>query len=226
MKKIFLFLAIALSLSLTVESKGVVVSILGDSYSTFEGCVQPDTNLVWYHAEPRPSTDVTAPGQTWWGLLTAGDSPYEIEVNNSYSGSTICHTGYRGEDYSDRSFVTRMNNLGSPDIILVFGATNDSWAGAPIGEYVYSDWTADDLYSFRPALACLLDGLCSGHPDAKIYFILNTDLKPEINESVATICPRYGVDIITLSDIDKMSGHPSIKGMEAIARQVATGLRQ
>ena len=24
------------------------VSILGDSYSTFEGYVQPDTNFVWY----------------------------------------------------------------------------------------------------------------------------------------------------------------------------------
>lgn len=28
------------------------VSILGDSYSTFEGYVQPDTNLVWYLKTP------------------------------------------------------------------------------------------------------------------------------------------------------------------------------
>jgi hypothetical protein len=28
------------------------VSILGDSYSTFEGYVQPDTNFVWYLKTP------------------------------------------------------------------------------------------------------------------------------------------------------------------------------
>ena len=45
---------------------------------------------------------------------------YELERNNSYSGSTVCHTGYKGADYSDRSFITRMVDLGQPDIILVF----------------------------------------------------------------------------------------------------------
>ena len=45
-----------------------------------------------------------------------------------------------------------MDNLGDPDIILVFGGTNDSWAGSPIGEYVWADWTDEQLYSFRPAM--------------------------------------------------------------------------
>ena len=49
---------------------------------------------------------------------------------NSYSGSTICNTGYRDEDYSDRSFINRTTLLGNPDIILICGGTNDSWANA------------------------------------------------------------------------------------------------
>lgn len=106
------------------------VSILGDSYSTFENYLQPDTNAVWYFQQPRKNNDVRSVDQTWWYKFIK-ESGYRLCVNNSFSGATICHTGYRKEDYSDRSFVTRMNNLGCPDLIFIFGATNDSWAGAP-----------------------------------------------------------------------------------------------
>mgnify|MGYP000294813429 CR=1 FL=1 len=43
-----------------------------------------------------------------------------LEKNNSFSGSTICNTGYSKEDYTFCSFITRMKNLGSPDMILIF----------------------------------------------------------------------------------------------------------
>lgn len=209
--------------TLTATTPAVkTVSILGDSYSTFEGYMTPDTNVLWYRLPPNQEkkNDVSRVEETWWYQLidTLG---WRLEVNNSYSGATICHTGYRKEDYSDRSFVTRMNSLGHPDVILVFGATNDSWAKSPIGEYAYADWTKDDLYSFRPAMACLLDGLRRLYPDAELHFILNTELREEINESVRTICAHYGVHVIELADIDKQRGHPSVAGMAAIARQVA-----
>ena len=122
------------------------VSILGDSYSTFEHYLQPDTNAVWYFPQPLNKNDVTSVGQTWWYKFIQ-ESGYRLCVNNSFSGSTICHTGYQKADYSDRSFVTRMDNLGCPDIILIFGGTNDSWAGAPIGEYQYAAWTKQNVYS-------------------------------------------------------------------------------
>ena len=112
------------------------VSILGDSYSTFENFVEPKTNEMWYFVHPNPDlTDVDDVKQTWWHRLIK-ESGYKLERNNSYSGSTVCTTGYRGEDYTERAFINRMDNLGSPDILLIFGATNDSWANAPIGEFV------------------------------------------------------------------------------------------
>lgn len=130
------------------------VSILGDSYSTFENYLQPDTNAVWYFQQPRKNNDVRSVDQTWWYKFIK-ESGYRLCVNNSFSGATICHTGYRKEDYSDRSFVTRMNNLGCPDLIFIFGATNDSWAGAPIGEYQYENWTKKICTaSVRPWLIC------------------------------------------------------------------------
>ena len=42
------------------------VSILGDSYSTFENYLQPDTNAVWYFQQPRKNNDVRSVDQTWW----------------------------------------------------------------------------------------------------------------------------------------------------------------
>ena len=53
------------------------------------------------------------------------ENNYRLCVNNSFSGATICNTGYNQADYSDRSFITRMDKLGCPDIIFIFGATND-----------------------------------------------------------------------------------------------------
>ena len=97
------------------------VSILGDSYSTFEGYVQPDTNFVWYLKTPPEGrkTDMVSVRNTWWHQFIK-ENNYRLCVNNSFSGATICHTGYRSEDYSDRSFITRMKSLGCPDIIFIF----------------------------------------------------------------------------------------------------------
>lgn len=201
------------------------VSILGDSYSTFEGYLQPDTNAVWYWDPPRKGkTDVSHVRETWWHQFIK-ESGYRLCVNNSFSGATICYSGYkRGNpdfaDYSDRSFVTRLKNLGTPDMILIFGGTNDSWAGSPVGEYQYADWTREDLFNFRPAMACLLEKMIDYYPNVEIVFLLNDDLREEIDESVKTICAHYGVKCLELEGIDKLSGHPSVKGMKQISDQL------
>lgn len=196
------------------------LSILGDSYSTFYGYVVPDTNWCWYGVPgEEKENDVKRVEDTWWYLLIH-EYGYELEQNNSFSGATVCNTGYEQADYSDRSFITRMDSLGNPDVILVFGGTNDNWAGAPLGDYRYEGWTEAELYSFRPAFAFLLHSLIQKHPSAKIYNITNTELKPEVVDSMDEICRHYNVTNIRLHDIDKQWGHPSVKGMQDICRQV------
>ena len=207
------------------------VSILGDSYSTFQDYVQPDTNWVWYFDPAKTmNTDVTSVRETWWHQFIKKNG-YSLCVNNSFSGATICHSGYkRGKpdysDFSDRSFVTRMGNLGSPDIIFIFGGTNDAWAGSPIGEYQYEGWTKKDLYSFRPAMAKMLSFMIDRYPNVEIYFILNDGLQEEVNESVKTVCEHYQVPCIVLEGIDKSNGHPTVKGMKQICEQVETFLSE
>jgi hypothetical protein len=118
-----------------------------------------------------------------------------------------------------------MNQLGQPNIIFIFGATNDSWAGVPIGDYKYGDWTKEDLYKFRPAMANLLDSITNHYRSSQIYFLLNDSLKESINESVLTICKHYHIDCILLHNIEKKAGHPSIKGMEQINDQIKEFLK-
>ncbi len=202
------------------------LAVLGDSYSTYESYITPSTNISWYKLRPETArTDVTDVRQTWWHLLctTLG---YKLETNNSFSGATICNTGYGGEDYTARSFITRSDNLGCPDVILVFGGTNDSWADSPLGEMKYEDITPADLYSFRPAVCYLANHLVTRYPNTEIYFLLNTELKPEIGEAMHEACARYGITVVDLHDISKMDGHPDVAGMKAIAEQVAQAMRQ
>jgi hypothetical protein len=146
-------------LLLTITAYGqqrLRVSILGDSYSTYQNYI-PEGNEPWYFEPFRPDmTDVKDVRQTWWWQVVH-DGGFILEKNDSYSGSTICYTGYNDDDYSPRSFITRLPRLGSPDIILIFGNTNDSWCGAKLGEYQYGDWKRADLYTYRPALAKLLN---------------------------------------------------------------------
>lgn len=199
------------------------VAVLGDSYSTFAGYLSPATNFTWYSADLNSdiakNNDVHSVEQTWWHQFVT-KMGYELVCNNSFSGSTICHTGYNKEDYTDRSFITRLHHLGNPDIILIFGGTNDSWAGVPIGEYQYESWTNADLYSFRPAFAYMLHQLRQLYPQAKIYNITNSELSEAVTTSADEICRRYNVPNLLLKDVEKQWGHPSVKGMKAICNQL------
>ena len=215
-RNILLLICIALSLT----ASGQRVSILGDSYSTFEDFVTPSSNELWYYARNDTSkTDVNRVQDTWWWQFVH-DNGMKLEINNSYSGATIGYGGYDGNDYSARSFLRRMYNIGSPDILLVFGATNDSWSGEQVGEYKYCDWTWGDFYNFRPAMAYMVNWIKLHHPNVRVYYIINSDLRKDITESMKVICRHYDVPYIQLENIAKKNGHPTVKGMKAIAEQV------
>ncbi len=219
--KITILLCFA-ALSLFAQKR---IAVLGDSYSTYQGYITPATNEMWYF-EPwiDQRTDVSDVKQTWWWQV-CNNGGYKLEINNSYSGSTICYTGYGGEDYTPRSFITRAPNLGSPDIILIFGGTNDSWANSPIGEMKWEGWTKEDLYSYRPAVCYLGQYLYNRYPNTEVYFLLNSELKPEIGEAMQDVCNKFGFKMIPLHDIGKQMGHPNIEGMKAIADQVLEAIK-
>ncbi len=223
MKKLFAFFALTLiTLNTFAQQK---VSILGDSYSTFAGYVTPAKNLCYYRTNSKRQNDMHDVNKTWW-MLYITHTGSQLDTNNSYSGATICNTGYACNDYSDRSFVARMDNIGTPDVLFIFGGTNDCWAGSPIGEYKYSNWTKTDMYKFRPAFAQLLYHLKQKHPKMRIINICNCDLDGNYVSSMVEICKHYNVENIILHDIDKQDKHPSVKGMAEISRQIENSMKK
>ena len=196
-------------------------SILGDSYSSYEGYVDPETNDPWQH---YADIGVTSVEQMWWHIFIT-QHKYRLEKNNSYSGSTVCYTGYNGQDYTAISFVSRMRDLGKPKIILILGGTNDSWAHAPIGEFKYEGQTQEDLKSFRPAFAYMLNYLKQTYPKARIVNITNSELSDDVTNSMDEICRHYNVKNVLLKDVEKQTGHPSVKGMQAISDQVSAAMK-
>lgn len=201
--------------------------IFGDSYSTFQGYI-PDGYATYYAKESNAGIDVCAVEQTWWHQIKCKTKANLVQ-NNSWSGSTIGYTGYDGADNSaSSSFIYRFEKLvregffekNPVDTVLIFGGTNDNWADAPIGDFQYSNWTKNDLYSVLPAVCYFLHSVKKRLPTAKIVVIVNTELKKEVENGFLAIAKHYGVTSVLLKDVDKHNGHPTHKGMTQICEQV------
>lgn len=204
------------------------VSILGDSYSTFYGFMTPETNLCYYGADTpdwHEGQDVTQVEHTWWWQAICNNPNYLLERNNSYSGSTLVNTPLEGMEV-ETSFISRADNLGNPDIILVCGGTNDYWnTRLERGEFQYADWTEEDKKLFRPGTAYLLHFLQERYPKAHIYFVLNEGLET-IGKDICRICDYYHIPVIRPEGIDKCpDGHPTQAGMTTIAQSVLQQLK-
>ena len=214
-----------------VQINGGSMSILGDSYSTY-GLWIPAGNSVWYGIDGEDgnnsqTNNVNSVTQTWWYKLCK-KLGVSLMLNESYSGSTICNTGYSGGDASGYSFVHRMvNSMGQenalkpkPNIIVLFGGTNDSWANSPLGKLKYSDWTDDDLKNVLPAICYMFYYVQKWNPGALILNVVNTGLKQEIVSGFQQATQYYGIENIVLSEFGKESGHPNIDGMDSICDQI------
>ena len=204
------------------------VFILGDSYSTFKGYI-PEGYAVYY-SENSTDFGVDRVENTWWmSLINETDSA--LVHNNSWSGSTIGYTGYSG-DCTNSSFITRFEQLleqgwfeeNKIDTFFVFGGTNDSWSNAPLGEMMLEGWSREDLFSVLPAIGYIAHRLKTALTDTRVIFIINTDIKPEIQEGIKKACEHFVVEYIALKDISKIEGHPTKEGMTQIKDQILSYL--
>ena len=202
------------------------VIIFGDSYSTYSGYI-PEGYAVYYSGKRETPPDVSDVSKTWWHQVI-NENGATLVQNNSWSGSTICYTGYGYTDRSESSsFIYRFNKLvdegffkqNKVDSVLVFGGTNDSWCQAPVGQLQFSDWTHDSLFFVLPAVCHFFNRLKEELGEAEIICIINTGLKKEITEGMKKACEYYGIKTVELKDVDKLNGHPTEKGMTEIKDQ-------
>ena len=202
------------------------VFIIGDSYTTFRG-YNPLGYPTYYDSSYSRGLDVRRVEETWWHkLLTAVGA--ELVRNDSWSGSTVCYTTYSGFDCSQSSsFIYRVRKLAESgffrdneiDTVIISGGTNDSWAGAPLGEPTFSDFSEESLYSARPAISYLVMLLRELLPEANIFYIINTNMKPEITAAIKEACRHFSAEYVELKKVDKVNGHPTVKGMDDIYRE-------
>lgn len=216
-------------------------TIIGDSYSTYDGWNNKGNDFATYY--PTSSvTDVSDVAYTWWYKLHYTPE-FQLEKLNAYSGSTISYK--KGsivfKEGDKRSFCSRLSqsDMGNPDVIMIFGGTNDAWnnTDADLGYYKYDDFTQSDLEYFRPAFAYMIDYLIRNYPDARIFNITNSGRggKPEggltqgIADSMEEICRHYNITNIILPSIldsGKTNNHPNKEGMVIIFEQVYSALKK
>ena len=105
-----------------------LISILGDSISTFEGCNPPGFD-VFYEGARRRETGVERREDTWWGIVAEAVGG-EVLVNGSFSGSMVEGAGFPAASSAER--IAALARDGSaPDIVMAFIGINDyGWGGA------------------------------------------------------------------------------------------------
>lgn len=223
MKKIIYFLALCCVVAFSAGANTLLAdkygsfSVLGDSFSTFKGYNDPVTNTPFF---PRSQTDVTDVEQTWWKLFE-NETGIRLEQNNSFSGSAVCTYGKNNTTDLNNSFVGRVGNLREAGLIIVEGATNDNTFNAPIGEYVWSDFTDAAKRTYRGGTAYVIDYLQKKYPKSAIVFMLNYGLSEDINSSTEAICEHYGIPLLKLSNMSKQLNHPDVAGMKTIKSELS-----
>ena len=213
-----------------MESKIKKIIIFGDSYSTHENIIPEGYKSFYYDdgKEGGPAVTKMQMQDTWWYKFLSHIGG-KLLRNDSWSGSTIGYTGYKGVDCSrSSSFIYRYRKLkeegffeeNKPDTVIVFGGTNDNWSDAPLGEIKISGWEEEDLFSVLPAICYFAHTLKEDFPDAEIIFIINTELKEEIPSCMEYAAKKYGLKAVRLENISKENGHPTKKGMAQIRKQI------
>lgn len=205
------------------------IMIFGDSYSTYKGHIPEGYAHYYFPEEAPPENSVMTMrlDQTWWQRLISKTGANLIR-NDSWSGSTICYTGYEGDCSTTSSFIYRYRKLRDEgffrenriDTLFVFGGTNDSWCPAELGERRYTDHSEKDLYYVLPAISHFMSALKAELCDTRIVFIANCDIDVEIVSLMKDEGVRLGIEVVALHDVDKMDGHPTVLGMSQICDQV------
>lgn len=228
---------------------GKVISILGDSISTFGGYIPVEDGFNLTHRARYPQSNLlTDVNETWW-MQTIAAFDAKLGINDSWAGSRVSNSidgnsGDQGENTCMAS-LTRIQNLGSngtPDVILFFGGTNDIGTYVTMGSFdpasapTEVDLTATKWDTAADAYVAAIMRLQHFYPDAQIFALLPTYTKSyykderlaAYNEVFAAICQHYNVPYVDLREsgitLDYLPDgiHPNAEGMDFITNAIVS----
>ena len=227
------------------------LSIIGDSISSFEG---------WLPSGNKHFADYNIGGglqdwtKTYWGALcnTYMKGLITIEKNISWTGSCVAQDTREGSDYRP-AFVTRygksnvgttyaLNSIGSPDIVIIYGGTNDRYnessglsdvSTTPTDQEFASIFAKTDdalsVTSFVEAYVKLINMVHADCPNAKIINLIGDYVTTAQIASIKKISDHFDfchyIDFSNggspNSNIGKLNGvHPNIAGMDYMAKKI------
>ncbi len=228
--------------------RGKVVSILGDSISTFAGYIPVADGFNLEHLARYPQDNLlTDVNETWWMQLI-NDCGAKLGVNDSWRGATVSGakpvtSGTTGENAAMCN-LTRIQNLGSngtPDLIVFYGGTNDYAHVDKLGSFDAAtaptevDLTTKSWDNLADAYVQTLLRLQYYYPEAQLVCILpgptatyySNDKLNSGNELLLTICAHYGVPAVDLRESGLTVGmlpdgiHPDAEGMDKITEALS-----
>ena len=134
-----------------------LVSILGDSVSTFQG-TNPRGYSVFYDTSMQRVNGLNSVSDTWWDRVITSMNA-RLCVNNSYSGSRVT-----GDCFPAAACEERLQNLGTqgeqPDYILIYAGFNDFAGGAELISSL-------DTYGFEDSYDQMLRTIRQNYPSAR-----------------------------------------------------------
>lgn len=174
------------------------ISILGDSISTFGDPDSRNENGTYCYSYYPTETcrysvngNVTEGGTTYtsiafdvqntWWMRLINRLGAKLGINESWRGTRVAGTG--SSTFNNQTRINHLGENGTPNLILVYGGTNDAGGGVTLGTFNggdYSDYdTAEEIAAlpvttFADAYKAMLIRLMFTYPSAEIVCILPT----------------------------------------------------
>lgn len=212
-----------------------MVSILGDSISTYQG-YNPPGYAVYYNEGYQYANNLNSVYDTWWAKVNQALGAY-LCVNNSYSGSKVT-----GGVFPSASCYERLTGLHtncySPDIILIYIGFNDFGNGIKVKNNTFQ---SGNLSYFEDAYDFMISKIEERYPTSQIVCgtLMRTVIKnkkdwefperyagialEEYNETIRRICKRKKCFLADLAKLNIRyetldSSHPTANGHKTIAK--------
>ncbi len=256
MKKVFLTLttlilllaAIAgiMPVGATAASKesdynGKIISILGDSISTYAGYIPTADGYNLEHLARYPQDNLFSGVEHTWWMQVIESLGAKLGINDSWRGTTL--DAKNATDATSISNLQRIKNLGAngtPDVILLFGGTNDYGQLSNVDTFDPNkiprevDLTTIQWKSLSQALVSTIMRIEHFYPDAQLVVMLPTFTKSYYsntkltngNKTMIDVCKHFGLPYVDLTTCGISTSHlpdgihPNKEGMDLITDAV------
>lgn len=233
---------------------GKKMSILGDSISTFGTPNQNNTTGMWCYANNTcryPQNDLLTDVNDMYWKKILDNFGMNLGVNESWRGTRVSWDGSTettvigaNKHLASNARIQHLGSNGTPDIILIYGGTNDAGGNVLLGTFNREspkDYTDEEINNlpvntFADAYRTMIIRILKAYPNSKVliclpnftetyYTIENLDNYVEVIKEIADYFGIKYIDLRT-AGITIFNGntylpdgiHPNADGMDLLYR--------